>query len=183
VVALAQATTSIDTTLDALADDGHVLVSQPVQGMEPCRPPSCTFAEPATTTTTTPTPSTLPPAGTQPADPAAARADIERAFGDAYTAKPAAVKTAAIEDGDQLTGVVGTFMSGPFADIARQAHARIDTIVFESPTRAAVRYDILAPGADHLGRTGGAVLAGGRWKVARSTFCTDLALGGVNCPR
>jgi len=55
-------------------------------------------------------------------------------------------------------------------------------VVFTSPTKAAVRYDILIPNDNFTSRIGNAIFVDGRWKVARATVCTDLSLAGVTCP-
>ena len=62
--------------------------------------------------------------------------------------------------------------------------AKVDRIVFTSPTSASVAYDLLVDGSQTFAtRVGHARFVGGRWKVTRATVCADLALANVTCPR
>ncbi len=61
--------------------------------------------------------------------------------------------------------------------------AKVDRIVFTSPTTAAVVYDLVLDGSQTFAtRVGHARFVGGRWKVTRATVCADLALANVTCP-
>jgi hypothetical protein len=61
---------------------------------------------------------------------------------------------------------------------------KVYEIVFESPTRAAVRYQFDFP-ALHMTQptaVGYAVLTADGWRVARETTCALIAQGGRQCP-
>jgi hypothetical protein len=59
----------------------------------------------------------------------------------------------------------------------------IDQIVFTDPDHAAVWFTMTVAGTPLLPRhRGDAVMVGGVWKVARSTFCDLMTLAGVQCP-
>jgi hypothetical protein len=139
---------------------------------------------PPTPTPPTP-PASLPAAGEQPADPAAARAEIEQAFATSYDggAGDTPEKRAAVEDSSVLAFAAAETAKGPYAAQVKDSTAKVTDVVFTSPTEASVRYDInIANYTNFTNRIGAAKLIDGRWKVARETVCTDLTLSGINCP-
>ncbi len=126
----------------------------------------------------------LPAPGEQPADAAAARTAIEKAFSVAYDGgiSDSAAKIAAVEDGEAVLPVLEAGSNGAFAEQVKSASAKVLEVVFTSPTEAAVRYDIVTSTSRFNGLIGGAVSVNGSWKVARSTMCKDISLAGVSCP-
>jgi hypothetical protein len=180
VVALGHAGSVSRATLETFDAHGHTLGSVVVTGGAACATRPCAGVAPPAA----PAPPQLPQPGTPPTDPNAARAAIGQAFHDVYTwSNPSTVKGAAIEGGSVLSPDLETQLAkGPFAKQVQQAKVRVDEVVFTSPTKAAVRYDILIPNDNFTSRIGNAIFVDGRWKVARATVCTDLSLAGVTCP-
>lgn len=126
----------------------------------------------------------LPAAGPGPADPSASRTAIAAAFDVAYdfTAPPGR-RQDAVDDPGGLVGPVGEITTGSYAGIAATVEVDIVEIVFTSPTKASVLYDLIGvPGTFGTGRIGEARLIDGHWKVTRATVCADLALAQVSCP-
>jgi hypothetical protein len=128
-------------------------------------------------------PPTLPPPGVQPSNPAAARAAIEHAYALVYngaSADPA--KADALEDSNVVLPLLEAAARGPQAATVKAASARVLTVVFTSPTSAAVHYQVLMNGALDIDEVGSAVYVDGAWRVARQTICNDLVLVGQSCP-
>ncbi|MFJ9579908.1 hypothetical protein ACIRQF_26425 [Streptomyces sp. NPDC101191] len=128
------------------------------------------------------TSSSAPPAPTdQPADPAAAKAQIARnwkAFFDPKT--PAAERVKLLENGDQLASVLAAFAGDKNAALTS---AQVKGIAFTSPTNANVTYDLLVGGNPALpGAKGTSVLQDGTWKVSVTTLCGLVQLSGATVP-
>lgn len=141
-----------------------------------------TWDDPEFQESCTPPPPALPDAGEQPADPAAAEADVRAAMSALY----GIVGTEDVGTGliDDPTGVIEAreqVQEGGFADDAAGAVATIDELVFTTPAEAWFRYSINTPGNDFSNRYGIAVLVDGVWKITRSTICQDLSLAGGDC--
>ena len=137
--------------------------------------------------TPTPLPSppsaTLPQPGEQPADPAAARAEIELAYSVSYDGAKTPEEKARYQEAP--TGVTPEQIDATgFGPQVAGASAKVTDVVFTSPTTATVRYDIAVANWQNQfpGRIGEAVLVDGTWKVARSTICNDISLADVTCP-
>lgn len=126
----------------------------------------------------------LPPPGKAPADAPAARAAIDHAFATAYDfSAPADRREAAVDEPTGLAPAIREVADGPYGGIMRSTGVRIVSIVFTSPTRAAVLYDLTGvPDTFGTDRLGSARLVDGHWKVTRATVCADLALAQVTCP-
>jgi len=130
----------------------------------------------------TPPPPALPDAGEQPADPAAAEAEIRAAMTELYGAIGAGAEGSDLID--DPTGVAEAreqVQEGGFADSAASAVATIDELVFTAPDEAWFRYSIDTNGNDFDNRYGIAVLVDGVWKITRSTVCQDLSMAGGDC--
>lgn len=130
-------------------------------------------------------PPTMPAPGAQPADAAAAKAEVEHAFATAYAGGLGDDQSKAdvVEDSDSLTGVMDEIRTGSFQQQVKDATAKVTDVVFTSPTEASVRYDIeVANSSTFSDRIGKARFIDGRWKVARVTVCADIALAGATCP-
>jgi hypothetical protein len=124
-----------------------------------------------------PTPPSLSPPGPQPSDPPAARAGVLNAFAQVYQLNAPTGSayvdgwTAAIGDADTKELKQRTIAS---------VTARINSIVFTSPSAVAVEYDLLVPPFGPFTGRSKAVLVQGVWKVQAATVCTDISLGGVS---
>ncbi|MFI1101253.1 hypothetical protein [Streptomyces melanogenes] len=117
------------------------------------------------------------PAADQPADPAAARAQIEKnwtTFFDPKASTDAKVKV--LENGDALRPLLAAFGNDKNA---AQSSAKVTAVTFSSPTQAAVTYDLLVGGNPALpGAKGTAVLQDQTWKVSVKTLCALVRLSG-----
>lgn len=123
------------------------------------------------------------PGPEQPADPAAARAAITDLFARAYDGLDPEQRAATIDDPSGLDEALESLAAGPFAEQVDKAQAEVRDVVFLSPTRAAVRYDIVIEDySSFTGRLGEAVLTDGGWKVTRATVCRDISLATATCP-
>jgi hypothetical protein len=185
-------TFSIQQSASASSGSGRASASSSVSGSssssasssttDPCAAPVPTPATP--TVPTRPTTSSLPSPGAQPADPAAARAEIEQAFATSYDGGVGDTpeKRAVVEDPSVLGAAMDQISKGPYAGHVADSDAKVNGIVFTSPTEATVRYEIdIVSSTNFTGRIGQAKLIDGRWKVTRDTTCNDIALSGVTC--
>lgn len=131
-------------------------------------------------------PSELPPPGAeQPADPAAARAEIERLFGVRFADRTDEERLANLDDPTGMRDVYEQLRDGPFAEQVLGSRPVFRDLVFLSATRAAVQYETEIPGypPQALGQEfGEVVFVDGRWKLTRESVCRDVQLAGVTCP-
>ncbi|MCM9078719.1 MULTISPECIES: hypothetical protein [Streptomyces] len=121
------------------------------------------------------------PAADEPADPAAAKEQIEKnwtAFFDPKT--PTDEKAALLQHGDLLKVLLDGFSAG--AEAAK-ASVEVTDVVFTSPTGAEVTYD-LKVGDDTVlpGSKGTVVFEDGVWKVSLKTLCSLVELSGAEAP-
>jgi hypothetical protein len=125
----------------------------------------------------------LPPPGTSPADPETARQQIRSAYLSALDhIDPSPDPMVFIQDGPALEGARQQARAnhpGPTGTI----RVALGEIVFIDEVRAALHFQLNWSGAMTFGpQLGYAVLEGGRWKVARDTYCRILGWAGVTCP-
>lgn len=117
------------------------------------------------------------PAAGRPADPAAAKAQIEKnwtTFFDPKASTDAKVKV--LENGDMLRPLLAAFGNDKNA---AQSSAKVTDVTFSSATQAAVTYDLLVGGNPALpGAKGTAVLQDQTWKVSVKTLCALVRLSG-----
>ncbi|MFF8291636.1 hypothetical protein ACF068_20725 [Streptomyces sp. NPDC016309] len=111
----------------------------------------------------------------QPADPAAARQEIQKnwvAFFDPAT--PVEQKTKLLENGDRMRPVLEAFAGNPQA---AQTSAKVKGITFTSATQAEVTYDLLVGGTPALPDSkGSSVHQQDTWKVSAKTLCALVKL-------
>jgi hypothetical protein len=122
--------------------------------------------------------STPSAAGTAPADPSAAKAQItttwEKFFD--YTT-PEAQATALLENGSSL-GAALRLAKQERAQTHLRQKAQVKVITFTSPTQASVTYVLLNGTTPLLNNASGvAVYVDGSWKVSTQTFCSLVTLG------
>jgi hypothetical protein len=132
--------------------------------------------QPSDSTSTTPAST-----ATGPADETAAKAEITtnwETFLKSGTPKATAVDL--LENGDQL-GAALKKAAQEDEETGGKRSATVKTIVFTSPTRANVNYELHAAG-QVLNSAGEAVLQDGVWKVSAATFCTLVVLGNGSRP-
>ena len=112
---------------------------------------------------------------TAPSDVTTAQAEVKTswtAFFDGASAP--AERTTLVQGGADLAAALALAAKDPNA---RKTTARVDGVVFTSPTEATVTYTLLSGGTPVLkGATGTAVLEGGTWKVSKQTFCGLVSL-------
>jgi hypothetical protein len=125
------------------------------------------------------------PRGPQPAKLGAARAAVISAFAVVYDpARSSAARLALVDDPTGVARAGQAVFEGPYGSAARGESAQITDIEFDRPDHAWVRFDLFTGVTTNpvlRGRLGEARLVHGTWKVARSTVCADLALGGGSC--
>ncbi len=141
-----------------------------------------TWDDPEFRESCTPPPPALPDAGEQPADPAAAEAEVRAAMSTLYgVIGREADGSDLIDDPTGVAEAREQVQAGGYADDAASATATIDELVFTAPDEAWFRYSIDTDGNDFDNRYGIAVLVDGVWKITRSTICQDLSLAGGDC--
>ncbi|WP_406001716.1 hypothetical protein [Streptomyces sp. NBC_00829] len=132
---------------------------------------------PSATASAEPSPSASAPAGNGPADPAAAKAEIEKnwtTFFDPQASTDAKVST--LENGDQLRPLLAAFANDKNA---AQTSVKVTDVQFTSPTEATVTYDLLVGGNPALpGSKGTAVYQDQTWKVSVKALCALVKLSG-----
>ncbi|WP_231861401.1 hypothetical protein [Frankia alni] len=128
-------------------------------------------------------PAGLPEAGPAPADVAAAAAAIRAAFTTAFTGdQDAEAALAAVDDGASLQSTLET-VRDRHPQATWSARVLIGEPVFTDPAHASLAFEVVLSHAPAYGTLlGEAVLVDGRWKVARSTYCTVMSWAGVSCP-
>ena len=130
-------------------------------------------------------PSQVIPTGPPPADPDAARVEIETAFAAQGTTSEDGASVPSVERGEDLGPCVAMAKArnrGIAPEGAEVVHT-VDEIVFIDHEHAAVWFSISIDGRVMLHRhRGDAVVVDGQWKMARSTFCHIMSMGGVQCP-
>jgi hypothetical protein len=130
-----------------------------------------------------PTPSTLPPAGPQPADVAAAEAGVRQAYVDVYDNYTPPTGNSNVQ-GDPR--VLEALRAAGYTDEQLVAMTvEVGEIRFTDETHAALKFRLTIPG--HMDgtqdwRVGYAVFQDGRWTQARETYCDDLRSINVTCP-
>jgi hypothetical protein len=128
-------------------------------------------------------PPVLPDAGEQPADPAAARAEIEARFALLWAQdvprddKPDDL----LDDWTGVQDAVASAQEGAYSETAGTAIHTIDELVFTSPTDAWFRYSIDTDVSFFGDRYGTAALVDGVWQFPRALICQDLGLAGAGC--
>jgi len=123
--------------------------------------------------------------GPPPEDEDAARAEIAAAFAGHGTLSEDRQSLAMVEDGENLgpTLLAAQERQANFIAETADISVSVDVVQFVDATHAAVWFTIAADGRPLLQHHGGgAVMIDGTWKMARSTFCGLMSLGGVQCP-
>ncbi|MGW6569039.1 hypothetical protein [Streptomyces sp. NPDC054975] len=128
-----------------------------------------------------PLPTGTRPAATEPADPAAARAEITKnwtAFFDPKT--PMEERAKLLENGEQMRPALEALLQNQAASAAT---AKVTQIEFTSPNDANVTYDLLVSGATAVPASKGtSVLQEDVWKVSTKTLCGLAQLSGATVP-
>ncbi|KJE19767.1 hypothetical protein FF36_05966 [Frankia torreyi] len=125
----------------------------------------------------------LPEPGTPPADVAAAAAEVRAAFTTAFTGgRGIETVLAAVDDGAALRSTLATVRERHPQPTA-SARVLVGEPVFTDPAHASLPFEVVLSSAPAYGTLlGEAVLVDGRWKVARSSYCTAMSWAGVSCP-
>ena len=73
-------------------------------------------------------------------------------------------------------------LGGQYAELVEDLHSVVHQVVFTSPTRAAVLFDLITPsGYSSHDVIGHAVLVDGRWLVTIDTTCDQVSVAEVEC--
>ncbi|WP_329387301.1 hypothetical protein OG625_30225 [Streptomyces sp. NBC_01351] len=117
----------------------------------------------------------------EPADPAAAKAEIEKNWVLFFDPKASTeAKAEVLEHGDLMEPLLSGFANLPNAD---KTSVKVENIAFTSPTEATVTYDLLVAGSPALSDSKGiAVLDDGVWKVSLKSLCGLIELSGNAAP-
>ncbi|OEJ31349.1 hypothetical protein [Streptomyces subrutilus] len=117
------------------------------------------------------------PAVDGPADPAAAKAQVEKNWAAFFDSKVSVAKKAELlQNGEFLEPLLSGFAGTTDAAVSS---AEVTDVVFTAPTEARVTYDLLLGGIPVLPQTEGtAVLEDGVWKVSAKTLCALVELSG-----
>ncbi|MFG2644034.1 hypothetical protein ACGFYP_24055 [Streptomyces sp. NPDC048370] len=117
----------------------------------------------------------------EPADPAAAKAEITKnwaAFFDPKT--PVAERAKLLENGEQMRPALEALLGN---QAASQATAKVKVIEFTSPNDANVTYDLLVAGTMAVPDSKGtSVFQEDTWKVSVKTLCGLAQLSGATVP-
>ncbi|MFG2331822.1 hypothetical protein ACGFMM_19595 [Streptomyces sp. NPDC048604] len=117
----------------------------------------------------------------EPADPAAAKAEITKnwtAFFNAET--PVEERVRVLENGEQMRPVLIAFAADPNA---ARVSAKVGAIAFTSAEKAAVTYDLLIAGTPAVPNSKGtSVLQDDVWKVSVQTLCALVNQSGNAVP-
>jgi hypothetical protein len=128
-----------------------------------------------------PTQQLPPPGEEQPADPAAARAEIEGLFGIPFSERTDEERVADIDDPTGMLEMYERLRNSSFASDVAGSRTVLEDVVFLSATRAATRYHTELPGRSINNEYGEVVFVDGRWKVTRASVCQAVSLAGVSC--
>ncbi|MGW6391935.1 hypothetical protein ACWFR1_15820 [Streptomyces sp. NPDC055103] len=119
-----------------------------------------------------------PPGAGEPADPAAAEAEIIKnwtAFFDPKTSADEKVRV--LENGAEMRPVLAAFVGN---ENAAATSAKVTGVEFTSATEANVTYDLLVGGSPALPDSQGtSILQDDTWKVSVKTLCGLVELSGV----
>jgi hypothetical protein len=132
-----------------------------------------------------PSPDLPPPGEEQPADPDAARAEIEQLFGVKYEDRTREEHLANIDDPTGMDQVFDDLENGSFRTQVLGSRTVFEDLVFLSATKAAVRYHTEIPNFANGGtgpKLGEVNFVDGRWKLSRADVCRDVQLAAVTCP-
>jgi hypothetical protein len=124
-----------------------------------------------------PVPATLPPAGPQPPDVAAAEAGVRQAYVDVYDNYDPATTEGRVQQALRAAGFTDEQLAAMTVEVGE--------IRFTDETHAAVQFRLTVP--EHADGTqdwqvGYAVFENGQWTQAPETKCDHLRSIGVDCP-
>ncbi|MFD7257471.1 hypothetical protein [Streptomyces sp. NPDC059874] len=121
------------------------------------------------------------PTADGPADPAAAKAKIEKNWVLFFDPKVTTEdKAEVLEHGDLMEPLLAGLAHLPNAD---KTSVKVTNVTFTSPTEATVTYDLLVDGSPALSDSKGvSVLDDGVWKVSMKTLCGLIGLSGNAAP-
>ena len=154
---------------------GTVHVSGP--GVDDATPVGQVLDDAMCAPSASPPPSTLPPAGSQPADVAAAEAGVRQAYVDVYDNYDPANTEERVLQALRAAGYTDEQLAAMTVEVGE--------VRFTDATHAAVLFRLTIPG--HMDgtqgwRVGYAVFQDGRWAQAPETNCDDLHSIDVSCP-
>jgi hypothetical protein len=135
---------------------------------------------PATTPPSTP-PSALPSSSASASDGPATWPAADAPIGDNWKAffnpsTPNSTRVELLQNGQLLAATVAAVWSYGSPMEAPALQVRVDSVTLTSATRAIVKYDIVVAGSRASPQSGIALLEGGVWKVADTSFCGLLKL-------
>lgn len=141
-----------------------------------------TWSDPEFVRSCSPPPPELPEPGEQPADPAAAEAEILGVIDLLYGLDDGEADVADLVD--DPTGVAeaqAQVADGDYADAIASLVVEVEELVFTEPGEAWFRYRIETDITNLYDRYGIAVFVDGVWKLTRATICQDVGMAGASC--
>jgi hypothetical protein len=138
---------------------------------------SASSAPPATSAPATSAPAATSTAGGAGGTSSSAQAQIKTNFEKFFaTSTPTSVRVTLLQNGAAFSGAIGAFAGSP---LASNVSAKVTSVTLTSPTKATVKYDLVAAGQSVASNTAGtAVLENGTWKVGDASFCGLLGQAG-----
>jgi hypothetical protein len=154
----------VDRIIPTTSSDSDDIFDQPVQPTPELQP--------------------LPEPGEQPADPATAEEQVRASFVGLYDASvPREDRAQFVDRPEVWLPLNQAIFESVYGEVLKDLHAVVDSVVFTSPTHAAVRFQLLATDErvpeDYV--IGDAVLSEGRWVVDVTTPCSTAAPMGFEC--
>ena len=102
--------------------------------------------------------------------------EIKAAYTGFFTTKTSLARHVALmENGAKFKPVIQSFLGSP---LASGISASVSSVTLQGADTAKVVYSVKVPGFSLSDQTGYAVRQGGRWRVAYSTLCGLVGLGG-----
>jgi hypothetical protein len=122
---------------------------------------------------------TTTPSSSASFDEAAARQQVTQAYETFFAAKtPLSTRVSLLQDGAQLKSAIQSLETNP---IAKGLSAKVTQVTFPTHTTATVKYEILGASGSPLlpNASGQALFVGGKWLVAKASFCQLVSLSGT----
>ena len=128
-------------------------------------------------------PAALPEPGEQPADPAAAEEQVRNTYLTiADTTIPEEERAQLSERPEVWLAAANAITQTQYWELIQEIRQQVDEVVFVSPTRAVLRFQLISEDPivprHHIGE---ALLVDGRWVMAIATSCDLDSLAGVTC--
>ena len=145
-------------------------------------PPGVTIVGPGVAVGGAPGVQLPPPGPEQPADPDAARSEVEQALLTLFSGKnPREVRLTGVDDRSNVDSAMDAVRK-QYPEASDTTEPEMAELVFTDPSNASFLFRLRYTGAPLLpSRVGTARLVDGRWLVTRSTLCEVMSAAGHPC--